>query len=77
MRLMLLCLFLSSAVYGIIGVDGFLISASRDSSIRIWKEASPDSECERVLRGHSAAVHSLCMVGKHLYSGSDDTLLIK
>lgn len=65
-----------SAVYGIIGVDSFLISASRDSTVRIWNEALPASDCF-VLRGHSSAVLCMTLVGQYLYTGSDDCLIKK
>ncbi len=68
------CCGLLAAVYGIIGVDGNLISASRDSTVRVWNEASAESNC---FRGHASAILCLCLVGEHLFTGSDDTLIKK
>ena len=69
--------FVFAAVYGIVGVDGFLISASRDSTVRVWNESSSSESDRQILRGHSSAVLCLCLVGQYLYTGSDDCLIKK
>jgi WD40 repeat protein len=58
-----------------VGAEGFLLSASRDATARVWREATPEAQSERVLRGHGGAVLCLALVGQHLYTGSDDRVV--
>ena len=60
----------SEAVKGLVLREKWLLSASRDKTVRVWNESS--GKCIAILRGHTAPV--LCLAGQDrlLYTGSDD-----
>lgn len=61
-------------VYRVIALEGgALATASRDRTVRVWREGVAGWSCARVIEGHAASVHALCEVRPGLlWSGSRD-----
>lgn len=53
--------------------EGWLISGSSDSTIRVWDLTSANPKCKRVVPGHEGVVHAVVIAkGNRLCSGSSD-----
>jgi len=52
--------------------ERILFSGGRDGVVKVWDE---DFNCKSVLRGHTAAITNLLMVGIHLFSASADCIV--
>ena len=50
--------------------SGLLVSASKDTTIKIWDVAN--FKCKQTLIGHEGIVHTAVVNGKKLCSGSSD-----
>ena len=50
--------------------DNYVVSGSRDNTLRLWNLDT--FQCEGVLQGHVAAVRCVCFDGKKIVSGSYD-----
>eukprot|EP01114_Cavostelium_apophysatum_P006392 TRINITY_DN1767_c0_g2_i1.p1 TRINITY_DN1767_c0_g2~~TRINITY_DN1767_c0_g2_i1.p1 ORF type:complete len:704 (+),score=172.37 TRINITY_DN1767_c0_g2_i1:218-2113(+) len=61
----------SGPVWGLaISSDGFVVSASSDTTIKIWDVAN--FKCKQTLTGHEGIVHAVVVWGNKLCSGSSD-----
>ncbi|GAO48846.1 WD40 repeat-like protein [Saitoella complicata NRRL Y-17804] len=55
--------------------DKYIVSCSKDCTIRVWDRRSENYECIRVLQGHSAAVNAVQFKDNIIVSGSGDRVI--